>query len=94
MPYVQHTLALRRNVSASHRLPFCGNLALLIRRPTAAALASCDHLDAPIASVRKISCKSVLGFQRHGHHPIILPQGRQVARFSSRRAMCSRDVAY
>jgi DNA replication protein DnaC len=22
MPYVQHTLALRRNVSASHRLPF------------------------------------------------------------------------
>jgi len=24
MPYVQHTLALRRNVSASHRLRCCG----------------------------------------------------------------------
>jgi len=72
----------------------CRNLALLLRCPTASALATRDHLDAPIASTRTIGRRSVLRSQRHCHHPVVLPQGRQVARFSSRRAMCRRDIAY
>src|SRR5271166_4165086 len=73
---------------------FCCDLALLFRCPTAAALATRDHLDAPITNARTIGRRSVLRIQRHCHHTVVLPQGRQVAQFSSRRAMCCRDIAY
>src|SRR5208337_1959384 len=73
---------------------FCCDLALLFRRPTAAALATRDHLDAPITNARTIGRRSVLRIQHHCHHTVVLPQGRQVAQFSSRRAMCCRDIAY
>src|SRR5271166_2152061 len=73
---------------------FCCDLALLFRCPTAAALATRDHLDAPITNACTIGRRSVLRIQRHCHHTVVLPQGRQVAQFSSRRAMCCRDIAY
>ena len=65
-----------------------------IRRPAPTPARTGDHLDPTIAVARTIGRRSVLSCQRHCHHPVVLPQGRQVARFSSRRAMCRRDTAY